>query len=109
MYLMLLASNSTAEKDTKVPGGPAVLNPDGSVTRPPPATTVTTTVTIEATPRIKRKIAEMANGFASVIVPYLQANAVAYVTNDATMDGIFRDSTTANCLHPTTVKTIPIR
>lgn len=107
-YVMLLSVNASGKKETKVGGGKATLNPDGTVTPPPPVTTQTVTFTIDPTPTIKQKMADMANGFASVIVPYLQAHAQAKIPATAAGNGLMNDSTNAPCKHPATDQFITI-
>ena len=62
----------------------------------------------DAIVRAKQGIANRATAWAGAFVTYMQANAQAKIAADATGDDLMKDSTTANCKHPSSNKFLPI-
>jgi hypothetical protein len=132
-YVALLATVTTLKKQQKAPIVPLVHNPDGSFSQggvtivnadgsripflwsdgsthnvPEPPKPIMVTVTVKPDAATKQKMAEFANALA-VIIPYMQANAVAVIPNTSAGDGLMRDSGGGACQHPTSQKTLKIQ
>lgn len=130
-YQWLVSQNSTRLTSVKTSGGPAtylppkppISNPPTdeeraaysawvaskpTLIKPPPATTSQVLQTVPLTPAMKQQFAANANSFSAMLVPYLQANAVAIIPATSAGDGLMLDSASGACKHPATQKTIKI-